>query len=170
MLASLCHTATIRVLAQHHARFHLQYAAPQQSLSCRKRRNPCVTSVVVLLVPQPTYQRYCCLGKKPWVNLGGIPRIRNQGFSCLHSSIVLILAHVRGRIVDRKKVGQSETQFPPMRGSRCCGAKKCWACSYSSRPQVNSDDRDVRDMTVLWYRAVAWERISERDGRLLLTR
>jgi hypothetical protein len=31
-------------------------------------------------------------------------------------------------------------------------------------------DRDVRDMTVLWYVAVASERNSKRDGQLLLAR
>ena len=35
---------------------------------------------------------------------------------------------------------------------------------------VTQRDHDVRDMTVLWYVAAAWERNSKRDGQLLLTR
>jgi hypothetical protein len=35
---------------------------------------------------------------------------------------------------------------------------------------LSGRDRDVRDMTMLSYGAVAWARISKRDGRLLLTR
>jgi hypothetical protein len=31
-------------------------------------------------------------------------------------------------------------------------------------------DRDLHHMTMLWYGAIAWERNSKRDGRLLLTR
>src|ERR1700723_430294 len=75
----------------------------------------------------------------------------------------------------------SNTQVarPPLSATCCCSEKprihvaatqKLWASSIHPVLGLTQRDRDVRDMTVLCYVAVAWERNSKRDGRLLLTR
>jgi hypothetical protein len=48
--------------------------------------------------------------------------------------------------------------------------KKQWTPSIHPVLGLAQRDCDLRDMTVLSYGAVAWERNSGRDGQLLLTR
>jgi hypothetical protein len=48
--------------------------------------------------------------------------------------------------------------------------KKTWARPIYPVLGLAQRDRDLRDMTVLWYVAAAWERNSKRDGQLLLAR
>ena len=48
--------------------------------------------------------------------------------------------------------------------------KKPGASLFIQSSDSPQRDRDLRDMTVLWYGAAAWERNSKRDGQLLLAR